>query len=255
MAPPTTVPLTTCAHCNTASTTLQICNNCKNASYCNRDCQKADWKWHKATCKSIIRNGDIVSVSLVSDHPFYPFQPRAFETYKEYLDQCKAQGDRIIFPSGCTTEKRRPTGVVELTVDEDKYQELQSRRAEKKAAKAAQGGDEDGEEGEEEEKKRVGRRGLVAGFCRQSNWNGPGNMKNMAMKMTKKMARKMAMKMVRELASRPDEDGCNIDHAYGIDDESCKLWPYPLGPRLRSRRLSGRAGGLHRSAVGKHVIA
>jgi hypothetical protein len=73
----------------------------------------------------------------------------------------------VIFPSGCYTEKRRPTGVVELTVDEDRYQELQRRRAENKAAKAAQGSDEDGEKGEDEEKtggaKRPGGRILPMG--------------------------------------------------------------------------------------------
>jgi hypothetical protein len=162
MAPPTTY-----AHCNNASTTLLLCTNCKRDAYCNRECQTADWKWHKAGCKTISRRGDIVSISLVSDDPFYPFQPRAFETYKEYLEQCKAQGDRVIFPSGCYTEKCRPTGVVELTVDEDRYQELQRRRAEKKAAKAAQGSDEDGEKGDGAKKtggaKRPGGRILPTG--------------------------------------------------------------------------------------------
>jgi hypothetical protein len=66
----------------------------------------------------------------------------------------------VIYPSGCYTEKRRPTGVIALTVDEDRYQELQRRRAEEKAAKVAQGSDEDGEGGEEEEDKTYGAKRL-----------------------------------------------------------------------------------------------
>lgn len=46
------------------------------------------------------------------------------------------------------------------------------------------------------------------------------------------MAMKMAMKMVGEPASRPDEDGCNIDHAYDIDDRSCKLGSFSLSPSV-----------------------
>jgi hypothetical protein len=47
-----------------------------------------------------------------------------------------------------------------------------------------------------------------------------------------KMAMKTAKQMVREPASRPDEDGCNIDHAYGIDDQSCKFGSCSLSPRV-----------------------
>jgi hypothetical protein len=28
------------------------CSGCADASYCDRDCQRADWKYHKKTCVS-----------------------------------------------------------------------------------------------------------------------------------------------------------------------------------------------------------
>ena len=30
---------------------LLVCGGCKGASYCSTDCQKADWKTHKGTCR------------------------------------------------------------------------------------------------------------------------------------------------------------------------------------------------------------
>lgn len=46
----------TCDACNTVPTTerhLMLCGACKNASYCNRACQKAHWKAHKPMCLTI----------------------------------------------------------------------------------------------------------------------------------------------------------------------------------------------------------
>jgi hypothetical protein len=30
---------------------LQLCGRCGQAAYCGKECQKADWKWHKECCK------------------------------------------------------------------------------------------------------------------------------------------------------------------------------------------------------------
>ena len=45
-----------CANCNkvqdSGEVTLQRCSGCRAAYYCSKDCQKADWKNHKKTCRS-----------------------------------------------------------------------------------------------------------------------------------------------------------------------------------------------------------
>jgi hypothetical protein len=47
----------TCAYCKktaaaTNLTNLNVCAKCKTTQYCNRDCQKADWKAHKKICST-----------------------------------------------------------------------------------------------------------------------------------------------------------------------------------------------------------
>jgi len=41
----------TCDHCGSASAqALSVCGGCREVSYCSRDCQKAAWPTHKASC-------------------------------------------------------------------------------------------------------------------------------------------------------------------------------------------------------------
>jgi hypothetical protein len=42
-----------CAACKKPSENLKVCARCHSASYCNADCQRADWTKHKAVCKSL----------------------------------------------------------------------------------------------------------------------------------------------------------------------------------------------------------
>jgi hypothetical protein len=125
MAPPT------CTHCNNAFPNLLLCGRCKFAAYCNKDCQKADWKWHKAICKSITQIGDLVSVSIFSNNPW---QARAFPTFQQDLLEYEANGGTLLPPPGCYTERREAPGMINLLVNEERYQELQRVEAEKKAA-------------------------------------------------------------------------------------------------------------------------
>lgn len=49
-----------CAFCLKSETSLQICAGCHGVSYCNRTCQKPDWKRHKGNCsviREVKRNG------------------------------------------------------------------------------------------------------------------------------------------------------------------------------------------------------
>ncbi|KAI9709573.1 MAG: hypothetical protein M1820_003333 [Bogoriella megaspora] len=48
---PKRIPGDTCAYCGTSKPDLQRCGRCREATYCNRACRKADWKTHKKTCK------------------------------------------------------------------------------------------------------------------------------------------------------------------------------------------------------------
>ncbi|KAI8939989.1 hypothetical protein NX059_003712 [Plenodomus lindquistii] len=48
----------TCAKCNETAAAknvaaLKVCVRCKTARYCDRDCQKADWKTHKKECSKL----------------------------------------------------------------------------------------------------------------------------------------------------------------------------------------------------------
>ena len=40
-----------CNVCGASGGDLQMCAGCRSAIYCGRDCQKADWRAHKAACR------------------------------------------------------------------------------------------------------------------------------------------------------------------------------------------------------------
>ncbi|KAI1394263.1 uncharacterized protein F4822DRAFT_424741 [Hypoxylon trugodes] len=56
--------------CDKASSDeLRTCSGCKKTQYCSKDCQKQDWKQHKAYCHHITSNGAIsASLSAVAYH-------------------------------------------------------------------------------------------------------------------------------------------------------------------------------------------
>ena len=45
------MPVSTCGKCNKIGQGFPKCSACKSISYCSRECQKLDWKWHKIVCK------------------------------------------------------------------------------------------------------------------------------------------------------------------------------------------------------------
>eukprot|EP00121_Abeoforma_whisleri_P016259 Awhi_evm2s14925 len=41
-----------CSSCGIVSNSLSVCNGCKAVKYCNKKCQRADWKaGHKVDCR------------------------------------------------------------------------------------------------------------------------------------------------------------------------------------------------------------
>ena len=48
-------PLSTCALCHKGALGYKLyrCSRCKCANYCTQECQKADWKTHKKSCKPL----------------------------------------------------------------------------------------------------------------------------------------------------------------------------------------------------------
>eukprot|EP00164_Ancoracysta_twista_P008132 GFYU01011679.1.p1 GENE.GFYU01011679.1~~GFYU01011679.1.p1 ORF type:complete len:228 (-),score=36.11 GFYU01011679.1:72-755(-) len=44
-----------CTNCGKSAENLLRCAKCKNAFYCDRDCQKSDWKYHKRVCGNAVQ--------------------------------------------------------------------------------------------------------------------------------------------------------------------------------------------------------
>jgi hypothetical protein len=59
-----------CANCSTPSTTahpLKRCGKCKDVNYCNKICQRTDWKAHKSVCEKTPSSIAILKEVLVED--------------------------------------------------------------------------------------------------------------------------------------------------------------------------------------------
>lgn len=50
---PVSEPASTCAQCGKSPESLKQCLKCHSVSYCNKDCQKANFKVHKKVCASL----------------------------------------------------------------------------------------------------------------------------------------------------------------------------------------------------------
>ncbi len=54
-----------CDCCRLAgAATMQYCGRCKNAAYCNAECQRSDWKQHKVVCSHMNSQRQIVKSRL-----------------------------------------------------------------------------------------------------------------------------------------------------------------------------------------------
>ena len=72
-----------CSHCKKAGSEqapLKRCTRCRSAWYCNRDCQKADWKTHKKTCTS---NAQVKSDAGAAEFTSTQEDPGEWETDEE----------------------------------------------------------------------------------------------------------------------------------------------------------------------------
>lgn len=49
---PLNVTIKSCRKCKKESNDLLRCSKCKEANYCNQECQKQDWISHKTYCKA-----------------------------------------------------------------------------------------------------------------------------------------------------------------------------------------------------------
>lgn len=53
-----------CDYCCAKNGRLLKCAKCKNIFYCNKECQKEDWKWHKYECKFYRDHYEYLKVAL-----------------------------------------------------------------------------------------------------------------------------------------------------------------------------------------------
>ena len=67
-----------CTQCTKAAPNngkLQVCGRCKTVQYCSKDCQKANWKEHKAVCKYIAKDPSVDAIDYYQ--MFAPHSPEA----------------------------------------------------------------------------------------------------------------------------------------------------------------------------------
>lgn len=55
-----------CNACKKEASDLKFCTGCNVIKYCDKDCQKADWKSHKKTCKKTKERIDVCPWSIRS---------------------------------------------------------------------------------------------------------------------------------------------------------------------------------------------
>eukprot|EP00004_Rigifila_ramosa_P015510 TRINITY_DN3604_c0_g1_i1.p1 TRINITY_DN3604_c0_g1~~TRINITY_DN3604_c0_g1_i1.p1 ORF type:complete len:1313 (+),score=242.86 TRINITY_DN3604_c0_g1_i1:582-3941(+) len=63
------VPVQFCAHCQQSKPDMQRCTRCRTVLYCSKDCQRADWKVHKALCKEPQSSGPPPATGTVPQRP------------------------------------------------------------------------------------------------------------------------------------------------------------------------------------------
>jgi hypothetical protein len=84
-------PVKTCNSCHKRDKRLSFCGSCKQVYYCSAECQKSDWKQHKAAGKERCRRSSVIRVERdVNAEPAastYPTEVGAFAMLKGLVER------------------------------------------------------------------------------------------------------------------------------------------------------------------------
>ena len=69
--PPPPPEMPSCAACG-VDNAAKRCSRCKTVSYCSPDCQKSDWKAHKARCKRVVALAALMLPAVQTEQAYGP---------------------------------------------------------------------------------------------------------------------------------------------------------------------------------------
>lgn len=76
-----------CDHCNKDNTDATLCGGCKLVYYCSKECQIADWKYHKPACMVMKKHG--IKIEDGKTHLFHKGPYRNFEVPSMISQRCQ----------------------------------------------------------------------------------------------------------------------------------------------------------------------
>jgi hypothetical protein len=110
-----------CKHCEKIGE-VSLCSKCRLVGYCNRECQKKDWKKHKLMCVSFSKNAKSASRNLHLDekNPDYKLKEKAIKLLQDNAH------DIIIFYLEETIKTKRHMLVKLVSSDGSKIESFSS---------------------------------------------------------------------------------------------------------------------------------